>query len=50
MVQLAPPRLAEEDMAERDEEREAAMVSNLLVVMCSEQATRQVVNTGSPHQ
>jgi hypothetical protein len=30
-----------------DEERKAAMVSNLLVVLCSEQATQQVVNTGS---
>jgi regulator of protease activity HflC (stomatin/prohibitin superfamily) len=33
-----------------DEERKAAMVSNLLVVLCSEQATQQVVNTGSLYQ
>ena len=35
------------DVVELDEERKAAMVSNLLVVLCSEQATQQVVNTGS---
>jgi malate/lactate dehydrogenase len=50
MVQLALQRLKEEDVVELDEERKAAMVSNLLVVLCSEQATQQVVNTGSPYQ
>jgi hypothetical protein len=34
-------------VVEPDEERKAAIVSNLLVVLCSEQATQQVVNTGS---
>ena len=38
------------DVVELDEERKAAMVSNLLVVLCSEQATQQVVNTGSLYQ
>jgi regulator of protease activity HflC (stomatin/prohibitin superfamily) len=47
MVQLALNRLEEENVVELDEERKAAMVSNLLVVLCSEQATQQVVNTGS---
>jgi regulator of protease activity HflC (stomatin/prohibitin superfamily) len=47
MVQLALQRLDEENVVELDEERKAAMVSNLLVVLCSEQATQQVVNTGS---
>jgi regulator of protease activity HflC (stomatin/prohibitin superfamily) len=47
MVQLALQRLEEEGVVELDEERKAAMVSNLLVVLCSEQATQQVVNTGS---
>ena len=47
MVQLALQRLEQEDVVELDEERKAAMVSNLLVVLCSEQATQQVVNTGS---
>jgi regulator of protease activity HflC (stomatin/prohibitin superfamily) len=50
MVQLALQRLQEEDVVELDEERKAAMVSNLLVVLCSEQATQQVVNTGSLYQ
>jgi len=47
MVKLALERLDEENVVELDEERKAAMVSNLLVVLCSEQATQQVVNTGS---
>ena len=47
MVRLALQRLDEENVVELDEERKAAMVSNLLVVLCSEQATQQVVNTGS---
>jgi regulator of protease activity HflC (stomatin/prohibitin superfamily) len=47
MVKLALERLQEEGVVELDEERKAAMVSNLLVVLCSEQATQQVVNTGS---
>ena len=50
MVQLALRRLQDEDVVELDEERKAAMVSNLLVVLCSEQATQQVVNTGSLYQ
>jgi regulator of protease activity HflC (stomatin/prohibitin superfamily) len=50
MVQLALMRLEEEGVVELDEERKAAMVSNLLVVLCSEQATQQVVNTGSLYQ
>ena len=47
MVRMALQRLDEEHVVELDEERKAAMVSNLLVVLCSEQATQQVVNTGS---
>jgi hypothetical protein len=50
MVRLALERLDEEGVVELDEERKAAMVSNLLVVLCSEQATQQVVNTGSLYQ
>jgi regulator of protease activity HflC (stomatin/prohibitin superfamily) len=50
MVRLALQRLQEEGVVELDEERKAAMVSNLLVVLCSEQATQQVVNTGSLYQ
>jgi regulator of protease activity HflC (stomatin/prohibitin superfamily) len=50
MVKLALTQLEEEGVVELDEERKAAMVSNLLVVLCSEQATQQVVNTGSLYQ
>jgi regulator of protease activity HflC (stomatin/prohibitin superfamily) len=50
MVQLALQQLEEQEVVELDEERKAAMVSNLLVVLCSEQATQQVVNTGSLYQ
>jgi regulator of protease activity HflC (stomatin/prohibitin superfamily) len=50
MVKLALERLEDEGVVELDEERKAAMVSNLLVVLCSEQATQQVVNTGSLYQ
>ena len=49
-VELALQRLQDEGVVELDEERKAAMVSNLLVVLCSEQATQQVVNTGSLYQ
>jgi regulator of protease activity HflC (stomatin/prohibitin superfamily) len=50
MVQLALQRLEEEGVVELDEERKAAMVSNLLVVLCSEQATQPIVNTGTLYQ
>ena len=50
MVRLALERLKEEGVVDLDEERKAAMVSNLLVVLCSEQATQPVVNTGSLYQ
>ena len=47
MVEMALERLAENHVVELDEERKAAMVSNLLVVLCSDQHTQPVVNTGS---
>jgi regulator of protease activity HflC (stomatin/prohibitin superfamily) len=47
MVQLALQQLTEQDVVELDEERKAAMVSNLLVVLCSDRDTQPVVNTGS---
>jgi regulator of protease activity HflC (stomatin/prohibitin superfamily) len=50
MVRGALDALAEEDIVELDEERKATMVSNLLVVLCSEQATQPVVNTGTLYQ
>ncbi len=50
MVQLALQRLQDEAVVQLDEERKASMVSNLLVVLCSEQATQPVVNTGTLYQ
>ena len=50
MVQLALQRQAAEGVVELDDERKATMVSNLLVVLCSEQATQPVVNTGTLYQ
>ncbi|WP_404394922.1 SPFH domain-containing protein [Pseudoalteromonas phenolica] len=47
MVELALSRLSEREIVELDEERKAAMVSNLLVVLCAEQNTQPVVNAGS---
>ena len=49
-VQLALQRLQAENVVDLDEERKATMVSNLLVVLCSEQATQPVVNTGTLYQ
>jgi regulator of protease activity HflC (stomatin/prohibitin superfamily) len=50
MVELALDRLAERDVVELDEERKAAMVSNLLVVLCGDRDTQPVVNAGSLYQ
>ncbi len=50
MVQMALEQLAAEDIVHLDDERRAAMVSNLLVVLCSDRHTQPVVNTGSLYQ
>ena len=47
MVQMALEELAKQNIVELDDERRAAMVSNLLVVLCSDRHTQPVVNTGS---
>ena len=47
MVEHALDELATKEILELDEERKASMVSNLLVVLCSESETKPVVNTGS---
>ena len=47
MVESALAKLEEDDLVTLDEERKAAMVSNLLVVLCSEQSTQPVVNAGT---
>lgn len=49
MVKIALERLSIEDVVELDEERKAAMVSNLLVVLCADEAAQPVVNTGTLH-
>lgn len=49
MVEMALHRLAENDVVQLDEERKAAMVSNLLVVLCSDRAASPVVNAGTLH-
>jgi regulator of protease activity HflC (stomatin/prohibitin superfamily) len=47
MVHLALDELDENDIVDLDEERKAAMVSNLLVVLCSDEAAQPVLNTSS---
>ncbi len=47
MVEMALKNLSEREIVELDSERKAAMVSNLLVVLCSDEAAQPVVNTGS---
>ena len=49
MVKIALERLSVEEVVELDEERKAAMVSNLLVVLCADEAAQPVVNTGTLH-
>lgn len=49
MVQMALRQLAEQEVVELDEERKAAMVSNLLVVLCADEAAQPVVNAGTLH-
>ncbi|MFE3456294.1 SPFH domain-containing protein [Nocardiopsis aegyptia] len=50
MVDRALARLSDEEVVELDEERKAAMVSNLLVVLCSDRPASPVVNTGTLYQ
>ena len=47
MVEMALERLSEKQVIELDEERKAAMVSNLLVVLCGNKDAQPVVNSGS---
>lgn len=49
MVDMALKKLSEEGIVELDEERKAAMVSNLLVVLCADEAATPVVNAGTLH-
>ncbi|NMP33238.1 SPFH domain-containing protein [Thalassotalea sp. M1531] len=47
MVETALAKLSEHEIVELDEERKAAMVSNLLVVLCGDHSTQPVINAGS---
>jgi hypothetical protein len=50
MVEMALTMLSAKNVVELDDERRAAMVSNLMVVLCGERDTQPVVNTGSLYQ
>ncbi|MGX1272116.1 SPFH domain-containing protein [Streptomyces phaeoluteigriseus] len=50
MVEAALGRIAEQGIVELDEERKAAMVSNLMVVLCGDRAPQPVLNTGTLYQ
>ena len=50
MVDMALERLAKSNLVQLDEERKAAMVSNLLVVLCADREAQPVVNTGTLYQ
>ena len=49
-MKLALDRLSEDEIVDLDEEKKAAMVSNLLVVLCADESAQPVVNTGTLHQ
>ena len=49
MVKMAIDRLGDDDIVELDEERKAAMVTNLLVVLCADESAQPVVNAGTMH-
>jgi len=50
MVEMALDQLSAKNVVELDDERRAAMVSNLMVVLCGERDTQPVVNAGSLYQ
>jgi len=50
MVEMALDQLAKKHIVALDDERKAAMVSNMLVVLCSDQHTQPVINTGTLYQ
>ena len=49
MVRMALDKLKDENVVDLDEERKAAMVSNLLVVLCADESAQPVINTGTLH-
>ena len=47
MVKMALQKLSDEEVVELDDDKKAAMVSNLMVVLCSDESAQPVVNTGT---
>ena len=50
MVQMALDQLSEKQIVDFDEEKKAAMISNLMVVLCGDKDPSPVINTGTLHQ
>ena len=50
MVEMALEMISQRSLVQLDEERKAAMVSNLLVVLCSDKDAQPIVNTGTIYQ
>ena len=50
MVKMALKKLSDENIVDLDEDKKAAMVSNLLVVLCSEEGAQPILNAGTLHQ
>ena len=50
MVEMALEQLADKDIIDMDEEKKAAMVSNLMVVLCGDKDPSPIINTGTLHQ
>ena len=50
MVDLALKKLSAENIVELDDDKKAAMVSNLMVVLCGERGAQPILNTGTLHQ
>ena len=50
MVKMALERIEDENIIEMDSDKKAAMVSNLLVVLCADESAQPVLNTGTLYQ
>jgi hypothetical protein len=50
MVEMALAQLSEKEIIDFDDEKKATMVSNLMVVLCSDKDASPVINTGTLHQ
>jgi hypothetical protein len=50
MVKMALERIEDENIVDLDSDKKAAMVSNLLVVLCADESAQPVLNTGSLYQ